>query len=229
MPLIAEHCLDWERKKNIGAHNWRFPFTLKRSQEIWEETSGVWLFVTRAAWRQQMWAPSSRKLQSWKEQAQHRCCQSSGQTPGPRAHPGVGTQGSTVLLQGLKICFWAAEPNCGTRMAVLSRPRGRPLCLAAVAQKHILVSQALRPGVPCMGEVKSLACSCLHLCGFMVHVQVYQGLFPTSLPNRQESLPEPPQLWSEGGRSRLPGLCGRFKGQGCGPAGSLNCSSSQAP
>ena len=43
MPLIAEHCLDLERKKKIGAHNWRLPFTLKMSQEIQEETNGVWL------------------------------------------------------------------------------------------------------------------------------------------------------------------------------------------
>ena len=38
-----------------------------------------------------------------------------------------------------------------------------------------------------------------------------------------------PSCGSEGERSRLPCLCGRFKGQGWGPAGSLNCSSSQAP
>lgn len=103
-----------------------------------------------------------------------------------------------VLLHGRKIRFRAAEPNCGTTMAVLSRPHGRPLCLAAVAQKHIFVSTAFRPTVPCMGEVKRLTYSRLPLCGFMVHVQIYLGLFPTSLPNRQESLPGCPQLWVRG-------------------------------
>ena len=125
--------------------------------------------------------------------------------PGLRAYPGA--QGTPqrwhsgnhfVLLQGLEICFWAEEPNCGTRMAVLSRPHGRPLFLAAVAQKHIFVSQALRPGVPCTGKAKRLTYSRLPLCGFMVHNQTYLGLFPTSLPNRQESLPGPPQLWVRG-------------------------------
>lgn len=122
--------------------------------------------------------------------------------PGLRAHPraqgtprGWHSGNHIVLLQGRKIRFWAAEPNCGTTMALLSRPHGHPLCLAAVAQKHIFVSQAFRPSVPCMGEVKRLTYSWLPLCGFMVHVQIYLGLFPTSLPNRQESLPGPPQLW----------------------------------
>lgn len=92
-----------------------------------------------------------------------------------------------------KSAFGLKSQIVGLRMAVLSRPHGHPLFLAAVAQKHIFCKPSSQTSVPCTDKVKRLTYSRLSVSLWFMFKLTW-ACSPHHCPI-DKSLPGPPQLW----------------------------------